>query len=793
MDLCANHRHMLLEDSGIPEGILVERGYRTVTQKAELAELGFSRPQQRVPGLLIPVHDVHGEVSLYQLRPDDPRTDRKRGKPIKYETPRGACMVIDVPPRARADLGDPTVPLYVTEGAKKADAAVAEGLCCVALMGVTNWRGTNAEGGKTALACWESIALNEREVVIAFDSDVMTKPQVHKALKRLRTFLASRKAKVSLLYLPEGEGGAKVGLDDFFAQGKTTEDLRELLSKDLRQPAPDLTGASGKPRLEIGHDLKLLCDHAERLLACSPLDVFARGRVLIRVLRGPVGSFLDLYPQASAKEDLSSLATWLRQGKDGHYPTTPPDDLVRALLARGSWSSIPNLVDLLNHPTLRADGSVIEARGFDRATGLYLDLEKPFPPVPHRPSFTDAQLALDELRGLLADFPFESETDGLAAIALALTLLVRHLIQGPLPVFLITAPQPGTGKTLLAQVTSSIATGRNTPIVTLPPREEELRKQLLALAVEGKRVVIFDNVVGQFGSPAIAAITTSRTFSDRLLGQSATAEADSPLLVATGNNLEVTSDLFRRVLPIRLSAGVERPEQRTGFAHPNLLSWTLRQRPRLVVAALTLLRWAQSADLDCSPSAFGSYEAWSEVIRKPLLALTGLDPLAGCEKLREESDPAHEALRTALELLEDRFGSAPFLSKQVCDLSGEPRAALVELACCHGVREPLTSAKVGRLLGRLRGAIVNGCRLERLPRHGAGTRWQVQRVQPANAPSTAGCTSEAPTRPELAGASAEGAVGSQDPMDPQDSSAPTSPSDSSAPSAPSITYRRELL
>ncbi|HBP18119.1 MAG TPA: hypothetical protein DEA08_10045, partial [Planctomycetes bacterium] len=85
MDLCANHRHMLLEDSGIPEGILVERGYRTVTQKAELAELGFSRPQQRVPGLLIPVHDVHGEVSLYQLRPDDPRTDRKRGKPIKYE------------------------------------------------------------------------------------------------------------------------------------------------------------------------------------------------------------------------------------------------------------------------------------------------------------------------------------------------------------------------------------------------------------------------------------------------------------------------------------------------------------------------------------------------------------------------------------------------------------------------------------------------------------------------------------------------------------------------------------
>ena len=108
------------------------------------------------------------------------------------ETPAGTKMVLDVHPSVRPMLGDSSVPLWITEGVKKADALVSRGCTAIALLGVWNWRGTNSHGGKVALADWESIALNNRKILICFDSDVMTKSEVYRALIRLSTFLERR-------------------------------------------------------------------------------------------------------------------------------------------------------------------------------------------------------------------------------------------------------------------------------------------------------------------------------------------------------------------------------------------------------------------------------------------------------------------------------------------------------------------------------------------------------------------------------------------------------------------------
>jgi hypothetical protein len=101
-------------------------------------------------------------------------------------------MALDVHPFTREKLGDPSVPLFITEGIKKGDALVSQGLCAIALIGVWNWRGTNEHGGKTVLPEWEFVALNNREVYIIFDSDVMLKQEVHVALARLKAFLEVR-------------------------------------------------------------------------------------------------------------------------------------------------------------------------------------------------------------------------------------------------------------------------------------------------------------------------------------------------------------------------------------------------------------------------------------------------------------------------------------------------------------------------------------------------------------------------------------------------------------------------
>jgi putative DNA primase/helicase len=217
-----------------------QRGYRTIRNKSGLAELGFGRSQQIVPTLLVPVWGVTGEIAMRLHRPDNPREHKGKGnsksKVVKYEIPARSSMVLDVPVAARAGIGDLKVPLWITEGVLKADAAVSAGLCCIAVLGVWNWRGANADGGKTALADWESVALNGRRVFIVFDSDVMTKRAVHDALARLGALLTRRGAEVAYVYLPQGESEAKVGLDDFLAAGGTTDSLQRLACTRIAEP-----------------------------------------------------------------------------------------------------------------------------------------------------------------------------------------------------------------------------------------------------------------------------------------------------------------------------------------------------------------------------------------------------------------------------------------------------------------------------------------------------------------------------------------------------------------------------
>lgn len=70
---------------------------------------------------------------------------------------------------------------------------------------------------------------------IVFDSDVIIKPQVHKALSRLKDFLESRGAEVRIVYLPHGEGGKKQGVDDYFVAGHGVDDLLSHATTELRE------------------------------------------------------------------------------------------------------------------------------------------------------------------------------------------------------------------------------------------------------------------------------------------------------------------------------------------------------------------------------------------------------------------------------------------------------------------------------------------------------------------------------------------------------------------------------
>jgi len=204
------------------------------------------------------MHGADGEVVSYQIRPHQPRKDKKSGKIHKYENRHRDRGAWHCNPKARHQLDDPHATLYVTEGVKKADKLAERGLCAVALTGVWNWRGTNEKGGSVALASFNDIAWKgkdkdgnpiQRRVVLVFDSDAFDKPNVNRALKSAGAYFAHRGARISCARLPSGPNDEKTGADDFFVRGGTVELLHLHVTDDPPgiktnpepEPSPQLT------------------------------------------------------------------------------------------------------------------------------------------------------------------------------------------------------------------------------------------------------------------------------------------------------------------------------------------------------------------------------------------------------------------------------------------------------------------------------------------------------------------------------------------------------------------------
>ena len=201
----------MLRASAVSEDVAQERGYRSITDKAELARLGFRKYQCVLPGLLVPLHGVDGLQWGYQYRADRARTDSD-GKSVKYDSPQGQANRLDVPPRCRESLADPREPLWITEGAKKADAIASKGGVAVNVLGVWNWKARNAFGGTTVSVDLDYIAWKgkhgPRDIYLAFDSDILTKPQVKNALRHLAEIIRRKGANVFVVNLPQEVAGA---------------------------------------------------------------------------------------------------------------------------------------------------------------------------------------------------------------------------------------------------------------------------------------------------------------------------------------------------------------------------------------------------------------------------------------------------------------------------------------------------------------------------------------------------------------------------------------------------------
>ena len=154
-------------------------------------------------------------------------------------------------------------------------------------------------------------------------------------------------------------------------------------------------------------------------------------------------------------------------------------------------------------------------------------------------------------------------------------------------------------------------------------------------------MVYFDNLAGTVDSPSLCIALTSSRWEDRILGVSGNASAPIDCAwLATGNNVELSTDLARRVVRCRLDRGMERPWEFKPL-RPNIRPYTIQNRHLLVSAALTLCGAWIEAGRPSSGASLGSFEAWAEVVGGILAYAEQPGFLANVREMYEMADPTH--------------------------------------------------------------------------------------------------------------------------------------------------------
>jgi hypothetical protein len=202
--LLPNHLSDLL-NSGLSERTIRQWHPYSIEgdQRWVLNQLGFGHLTP--PALALPIlvpGQQEPDLNSVILKADEPRRDNK-SKVVKYETRPGSRNRLHVPLSCQSLLGDISVPVWITEGQKKAEKAAQEGLCCIALPGVWNWLVRISADASVPLADFDAITLKHREIIIAFDSDSASNPSVKLASRRLADFLVKRGAHAFSVQLPE--------------------------------------------------------------------------------------------------------------------------------------------------------------------------------------------------------------------------------------------------------------------------------------------------------------------------------------------------------------------------------------------------------------------------------------------------------------------------------------------------------------------------------------------------------------------------------------------------------------
>lgn len=490
------------------------------------------------------------------------------------------------------------------------------------------------------------------------------------------------------------------------------------LSQEEDDPRPQISTSSGGERDHRSAAREALCALTARS-SKSGDGVYRRGDIAIRVIGGSARA-LNAATMASA---LSDAALWTAVRGSGESQRTvevyPPPQIAGSLVSIPP-PGLPELRGLYRHPVavVRPDGSVdpMAHTGFDPPSGVLVQT----PSVRHSANATAARDWIDQ--EVFADFPWSGQAERAAAWALLLGPFLRPAIRGPVPMVLVEAPVPRSGKGLLVQTALGVALSPEH--VALRPvgasrkgDDDEMRKRISAALLSGEEAVVFDNLRGKIESSALEAALTAPRWRDRILGKTAEIEVPvSCVWAATANNAEMTPDLARRIVRCRLNPPEEDPSTRAHFRHPRILEWLRQNHADALSAAWScVLSWIQ-AGAPRSSLIFGGYESWASVTGGCLdhLGIEGL--LSNRTEAIDQSSPEVAEERLFVRCWWDEHGSHHVSAK---DLLIPAEAADLPL---RGQDDTGKARSLAGVLTRMRDRTIAGYTIQRISRS-RGCRW----------------------------------------------------------------------
>lgn len=492
---------------------------------------------------------------------------------------------------------------------------------------------------------------------------------------------------------------------------------------------------------------------AEKILLNEQNHIYQRSGKLVRVVQAPSSpasknSTVKRASNAMIIKDIDQTYLIFYLTQIGNFVTFDDrskrlktidctEKISKHLISKQDWS-LPVLTGIINAPTLRKDGSILERPGYDPQSGLLLfPGDCVFEKIPEKPTKIDAIKAKDELLFVLKDFPFEDDASQSVALAAILTALIRKSISTA-PLFGFTAPKMASGKSLLADIIALIATGKPNSVIAQAENEAEEKKRIMSVLSEGDAIICYDNIEKPFKSAALCSILTQETYKDRLLGgnETRTVLTNATFLV-TGNNLVFMGDISTRALLCKLDPAVERPEEREFTI--NLREHIPLYRGKLVKAALTILRAYHVANRPLQEiKQFGRFENWSNWVRSAIVWIDMTDP---CESRKEieESDPVRQLLTEFFAAWYGVFGDKSIKTRELTEQTItsleeteskiEAYRALQEIIIEMAVDSKgiINQRRLAKQLSRYKNRIEGGFRLEQCEKHQGTHTWRVKK------------------------------------------------------------------